>query len=87
MSSSVVPRRVLPWSRHHDMAKVSFTGGVETARKILATAAESITPVVLELGGKSGSIVFADADLAAAGQFSGAVPWAWPARRACRPRG
>jgi aldehyde dehydrogenase (NAD+) len=59
---------------HPDIAKVSFTGGVATARKILATAAETITPVVLELGGKSGSIVFADADLAAAGQFSGAVP-------------
>jgi aldehyde dehydrogenase (NAD+) len=60
--------------RHRDVGKVSFTGGVETARKILVTAAESITPVVLELGGKSGSIVFADADLDAAGQFSGAMP-------------
>jgi aldehyde dehydrogenase (NAD+) len=59
---------------HPDVSKVSFTGGVETARKILITAAETITPVVLELGGKSGSIVFPDADLAAAGQFSGAVP-------------
>jgi aldehyde dehydrogenase (NAD+) len=60
--------------RHPDVRKVSFTGGVETARKILATAAESITPVVLELGGKSGSIVFADADLEAASRFSGATP-------------
>jgi aldehyde dehydrogenase (NAD+) len=60
--------------RHPDVRKVSFTGGVETARKILATAAESITPVVLELGGKSGSIVFADADLEAAARFSGATP-------------
>jgi aldehyde dehydrogenase (NAD+) len=60
--------------RHPDVRKVSFTGGVETARKILATAAESITPVVLELGGKSGSIVFADADIEAASRFSGATP-------------
>jgi aldehyde dehydrogenase (NAD+) len=60
--------------RHADVSKVSFTGGVVTARKILAAAAESITPVVLELGGKSGNIVFADAELEAAGRFAGATP-------------
>ena len=59
---------------HPKVSKVSFTGGVETARRILATAAESITPVVLELGGKSGSIVFPDADLETAGRFSGMTP-------------
>lgn len=59
---------------HADVGKVTFTGGVETARAILATAAQTLTPVVLELGGKSGSIVFPDADLDAAGTFSGATP-------------
>ncbi len=58
---------------HPGVDKISFTGGIGTARKILAAAAENITPVVLELGGKSGNIVFPDADLAVAGQFSGQV--------------
>ncbi|MDF3310070.1 aldehyde dehydrogenase family protein [Rhodococcus sp. T2V] len=48
--------------RHPDVAKITFTGGLLTARKILAAAAETITPVVMELGGKSANIVFADAD-------------------------
>ena len=51
---------------HPGVDKISFTGGGPTARRILAAAAEHLTPVVLELGGKSASIVFADADLDAA---------------------
>jgi len=43
--------------------KISFTGGLRTARAVLAAAAQNITPVALELGGKSANIVFADADL------------------------
>jgi acyl-CoA reductase-like NAD-dependent aldehyde dehydrogenase len=42
---------------------VSLTGGVETGARVMATAARNITPVHLELGGKSPVIVFADADL------------------------
>ncbi|QCQ89764.1 aldehyde dehydrogenase family protein [Rhodococcus sp. SGAir0479] len=41
-----------------------FTGGTEIGRKILAGAAPHLTPVTLELGGKSPAIVTADADLA-----------------------
>jgi aldehyde dehydrogenase (NAD+) len=59
--------------RNRGIDKVSFTGGVATARRILATAAQTITPVVLELGGKSGNIVFPDADLDAASRFAGSV--------------
>ena len=58
---------------HPGIDKISFTGGIETAEKILVSAAKNITPVVLELGGKSGNIVFPDADLSVAGQFSGQV--------------
>jgi aldehyde dehydrogenase (NAD+) len=58
---------------HPGVDKLSFTGGIDTARRIMAAALTNITPVVLELGGKSGNIVFPDADLAAAGTFSGAV--------------
>jgi len=48
---------------HPDVDKISFTGGPATATKIQAAAARSLTPLVLELGGKSASLVFADADL------------------------
>lgn len=40
-----------------------FTGGTEIGRKIMAGAADTLTPVILELGGKSPAIVAADADL------------------------
>ncbi|MGB3684598.1 MAG: aldehyde dehydrogenase family protein, partial [Ornithinimicrobium sp.] len=45
---------------------VSFTGGVETGRAIMATAAATVKRVALELGGKNPNVIFADADLAAA---------------------
>ena len=48
---------------HPLVKKVSFTGGPDTARKILRACAELIKPAVMELGGKSANIVFADADL------------------------
>lgn len=43
-----------------------FTGGTEVGRKIMAGAAPTLTPVTLELGGKSPVIVTEDADLAVA---------------------
>ena len=46
--------------------KISFTGGAETARALMASAARNLTPLALELGGKSPNIVFPDADLDAA---------------------
>ncbi|MCU1452894.1 MAG: Aldehyde Dehydrogenase [Acidimicrobiales bacterium] len=49
--------------RHPLVQKISFTGGPIAARKILATCAEHLKPAVLELGGKSASLVFPDADL------------------------
>ncbi|MER6808158.1 aldehyde dehydrogenase family protein [Spirillospora sp. NPDC000708] len=51
---------------HPLVKKVSFTGGPATATKILETCAPDMKPAVLELGGKSANIVFADADLDAA---------------------
>jgi acyl-CoA reductase-like NAD-dependent aldehyde dehydrogenase len=56
--------------RNAAVAKVSFTGGLSTARKVAEAAAENLTPVVLELGGKSASIVFDDADLSRAGRMA-----------------
>ena len=51
---------------HPDVAKISFTGGTETGRAIAAKASTRLARSVLELGGKSPNIVFADCDLQAA---------------------
>lgn len=53
------------------VAKVSLTGSVPTGRKVAAAAGAGLTPVTLELGGKSPLIVFPDADMEAA--VSGAI--------------
>ena len=45
---------------------VSFTGGLVTGRKVMASAAATVKRVALELGGKNPNIVFADADYEAA---------------------
>jgi acyl-CoA reductase-like NAD-dependent aldehyde dehydrogenase/choline dehydrogenase-like flavoprotein len=42
---------------------IMFTGSVATGKKVMAKAAETLTPVSLELGGKDPMIVLADADL------------------------
>ncbi|SNS27072.1 aldehyde dehydrogenase family protein [Rhodococcoides kyotonense] len=44
-----------------DVDFISFTGGLATGRVILAAAAENVTKVAVELGGKNPHIVFADA--------------------------
>jgi acyl-CoA reductase-like NAD-dependent aldehyde dehydrogenase len=54
--------------------KVAFTGSVATGKKVMGAAAETLTPVLLELGGKDPMIVCEDADLdrAASGAVWGA---------------
>jgi acyl-CoA reductase-like NAD-dependent aldehyde dehydrogenase len=49
--------------RHPGIDKISFTGSTAVGKEILRAAADRVLPVTLELGGKSPSIVFADADL------------------------
>jgi aldehyde dehydrogenase (NAD+) len=56
--------------RHPGVDKIAFVGGTATGRRIQAAAAETLTPVLLELGGKSASIVFPDADVARACRFA-----------------
>lgn len=51
---------------HPGIAKITFTGGPATAHRILEGAARNLTPAVLELGGKSANLIFADADQEAA---------------------
>ncbi|MCT2585984.1 aldehyde dehydrogenase family protein [Actinophytocola gossypii] len=48
------------------VAKIAFTGSPATGKKIMATCAETLTPVLIEAGGKDALLVDADADLAAA---------------------
>ncbi|MFI6603304.1 aldehyde dehydrogenase [Nonomuraea sp. NPDC050536] len=48
---------------HPGVRRISFTGSVATARTIAASAAPNLTPLSLELGGKSPLLVFADSDL------------------------
>src|ERR1700739_4428311 len=47
----------------HGFDHALFTGGTEVGKKIMAAAAPTLTPVTLELGGKSPVIVAADADI------------------------
>ena len=48
------------------VSKLAFTGSSATARKVLAAAADTLTPVLAECGGKDALLVAADADLDAA---------------------
>jgi aldehyde dehydrogenase (NAD+) len=50
-------------ARHDGINQISFTGSVETGSSVMHSAADHVVPVLLELGGKSPSVVFADADL------------------------
>jgi betaine-aldehyde dehydrogenase len=54
--------------QHAGVDMVSFTGGTAAGKAIAETAGRLLKPVVLELGGKSPNIVFADADMAAAAE-------------------
>ncbi|MCL8025174.1 aldehyde dehydrogenase family protein [Nocardioides bruguierae] len=53
-------------TEHPAVDLVSFTGGIVTGRRIMASAAPTVKKVALELGGKNPNVVFADADLDAA---------------------
>ncbi|MFI6824979.1 aldehyde dehydrogenase family protein [Micromonospora sp. NPDC050187] len=48
--------------------KLAFTGSAATAKKVMAACAESLTPVLVEAGGKDAMIVDGDADLDAAAE-------------------
>ncbi|MFC5695437.1 aldehyde dehydrogenase [Pseudomonas sp. GCM10022186] len=50
-------------TRHPLVKRVSFTGGTSTGKHIARIAADKMMPVSMELGGKSPTMVLADADL------------------------
>lgn len=51
---------------HPQVRRMGFVGSPETGRSIMTACAETLTPLHLELGGKSPQVVFDDADLEAA---------------------
>lgn len=53
---------------HPGVGQLSFVGSTEIGSVIAHAAAERVVPTVLELGGKSAQVVFADADLTAAAE-------------------
>ena len=55
---------------HTDIARISFTGSVPTAKVIAKAAADNLTPLSFELGGKSPLLVFEDADLDLAAELA-----------------
>lgn len=50
--------------------KIAFTGSTATAKRVMATCAETLTPLVAECGGKDAMVVDADADIDAAAGFA-----------------
>ena len=50
-------------TEHAGVDRIAFTGGTATGRRIMQAAAGNLTPVMLELGGKSANIIFASANL------------------------
>ncbi len=51
---------------HPDLDMISFTGGTTTGMKVMAAAAKGVKRSIMELGGKSPNLVFADCDMDAA---------------------
>ncbi|HKT01004.1 MAG TPA: aldehyde dehydrogenase family protein [Rugosimonospora sp.] len=59
-----------PLAEHPGVDLVSFTGGLDTGRRVMAAAAGTVKKVALELGGKNPNVVFADADFETAVDFA-----------------
>lgn len=72
---------------HRSVRLTALTGSVETGMKVMGQAAENLSRVILELGGKNPNVVFADADLTKAatavlnGIFTNAGQMCWAGSR------
>ena len=63
---------------HPDVAKVALIGSVPTGRAVMRAAADTLKPVMLELGGKNALIAYPDADLeAVAGAVVDGMNFTW----------
>jgi aldehyde dehydrogenase (NAD+) len=78
-------------AEHPDVDEITLTGSKATGVQVMQSAAENVTPVTLELGGKGPNIVFPDADLDAAvkgvahGIFMNAGQMCWAGSRLLVP--
>jgi aldehyde dehydrogenase (NAD+) len=52
--------------RHPGVRKIHFTGGGHTAKLITKSAADNLTPLATELGGKAPALIYPDADISQA---------------------
>lgn len=74
-------------ARHTDVNHIAFTGSTEVGRQVMENAAQNVTDITLELGGKGPNIVFPDGDLEAAtkgcqyGIFMNAGQMCWAGSR------
>jgi 5-carboxymethyl-2-hydroxymuconic-semialdehyde dehydrogenase len=57
-------------SAHPGISRICFTGSVPTAKAVARAAADNLTPLSFELGGKSPTIVMDDADLGLAAEIA-----------------
>ncbi|MGD9924125.1 MAG: aldehyde dehydrogenase family protein, partial [Pseudorhodoplanes sp.] len=65
-------------SAHPDVAMVALVGSVPTGRAVMTAAAETVKPVLLELGGKNALIAYSDADPEdVAGGVIGGMNFTW----------
>src|SRR5919199_1639300 len=71
--------------RHPGVDKVAFTGSTRTGSEIMRLCAEPIKRLILELGGKSPNLIFADANLADAVPSSAWAIW-YAAGQSCEAR-
>lgn len=64
------PEAGAPLATHPHVDKIAFTGSTATGSRIMSAAAQMVKPVTLELGGKSPIVVFEDADLDKAAEWT-----------------
>ena len=55
-----------PLTKHDDVDKIAFTGSTPVGKQVMRNAADDVTDVTLELGGKNPVVVFPDADVRSA---------------------
>ena len=74
------------WMTSHPVPrKISFTGSVETGKKVALSAAPDLKRVTLELGGNDPAIVLDDADPAAVGHGASSPARSTTTGRCARP--
>jgi aldehyde dehydrogenase (NAD+) len=67
---------------HPDVDRITFTGSEATGRLVMEAANRNLTPVTLELGGKSPHVLFADADVQTAAETV-VASLVWSAGQVC----